>query len=50
MYGLKIEDKSLINESLGIFEIRKPTSDRTGLINGSPYWYFNGKNLKDQIN
>ena len=24
--------------------------DRTGPIDGSPYWYFNGKNLKDLYN
>ena len=24
--------------------------DRTGPMDGSPYWYFNGKNLKDLYN
>ena len=39
-----------IGESWFLSNLTNKLLDRTGPMDGSPYWYFNGKNLKDLYN
>ena len=38
------------NEVWYLSNLTNKLLDRTGPMDGSPYWYFNGKNLKDIYN